>query len=101
MFWKVGELVLLSAVRTLKIILPKGVTAKNLEKFNMNFKTDLNNKTEAGFVSSYTEKDGVITVTNTEFYNIVNYPLEKFNDYKNVINAAADFNKIVIMLTKN
>ncbi|MFN4028206.1 MAG: DUF3857 domain-containing protein [Flavobacterium sp.] len=86
--------------RTLKIILPKGVTAKNLEKFNMNFKTDLNNKTEAGFVSSYTEKDGVITVTNTEFYNVVNYPLEKFNDYKNVINAAADFNKIVIMLSK-
>jgi|APLak6261698768_1056241.scaffolds.fasta_scaffold00439_5 hypothetical protein len=87
--------------RTLKIILPKGVTAKNLEKFNMNFKTDLNNKTEAGFVSSYTEKEGVITVTNTEFYNVVNYPLEKFNEYKDVINAAADFNKIVIMLTKS
>ena len=87
--------------RTLKIILPKGVTAKNLEKFNMNFKTDLNNKTEAGFVSSYTEKDGVITVTNTEFYNVVNYPLEKFNEYKDVINAAADFNKIVIMLSKS
>ena len=87
--------------RTLKIILPKGVTAKNLEKFNMNFKTDLNNKTEAGFVSSYTEKEGVITVTNTEFYNVVNYPLEKFNEYKDVINAAADFNKIVIMLSKS
>ena len=81
--------------------MPKGVTAKNLEKFNMNFKTDLNNKTEAGFVSSYTEKEGVITVTNTEFYNVVNYPLEKFNEYKDVINAAADFNKIVIMLSKS
>jgi hypothetical protein len=87
--------------RTLKIILPKGFTAKNLEKFNMNFKTDINAKTEAGFMSSYTEKDGVITVSNTEFYNIVNYPLDKFTDYKNVINAAADFNKIVIMLSKN
>ena len=25
---------------------------------------------------------------NTEFYNIINYPLDTFNDYKAVINAA-------------
>jgi len=88
-------------VRTIKIILPKGVTAKNLEKFNMDFKTQINNKTEAGWVSNYSEKNGVITVTNKEYYNAVNYPLDKFNEYKDVINAAADFNKIVIMLSKN
>jgi len=90
-----------SYVRNLKIILPKGAKAKNLEKFVMDFKTQINNKTEAGFISNYTEKDGVITVTNNEFYNIVNYPLAKFDEYKNVINAAADFNKIVIIISKN
>jgi hypothetical protein len=88
-------------VRTIKIILPKGVTTKNLDKFAMDFKTQINNKTEAGWVSNYTDKNGVITVTNKEYYNIVNYPLDKFNEYKDVINAAADFNKIVIMLSKN
>lgn len=90
-----------SYVRTIKIKLPKGMKAKNLDKFTMDFKTNIENKTEAGFVSSYTEKDGEITVTNHEFYNIVNYPLDKFTEYKNVINAAADFNKIVIILSKN
>ena len=90
-----------SYVRTIKIKLPKGMKAKNLEKFTMNFKTDIENKTQAGFVSSYTEKEGEITVNNSEFYNIVNYPLDKFTEYKNVINAAADFNKIVIILSKN
>ncbi|WP_333600790.1 DUF3857 domain-containing protein [Flavobacterium sp.] len=90
-----------SYTRTITIILPKGAKAKNLEKFIMDVKTQINNKTEAGFVSNYSEKDGKITVTNTEFYSAVNYPLDKFTDYKNVINAAADFNKIVIMLSKN
>lgn len=90
-----------SYVRTIKIKLPKGMKAKNLDKFVMDFKTNIENKTEAGFVSNYTEKDGEITVNNHEFYNIVNYPLDKFTEYKNVINAAADFNKIVIILSKN
>ena len=90
-----------SYVRTIKIKLPKGMKAKNLEKFAMDFKTDIENKTEAGFVSTYNEKDGEITINNSEYYNIVNYPLDKFTEYKNVINAAADFNKIVIILIKS
>jgi len=90
-----------SYIRNIKIKLPKGMKAKNLEKFVMDFKTQIKGKTEAGFVSNYSEKNGEITVTNTEFYNVVDYPLEIFNDYKNVINAAADFNKIVIILSPN
>ena len=90
-----------SYIRTLKIKLPKGMKVKNLEKFNMDFKTQIENKTVAGFVSSYSEKETEITITNSEFYTIVNYPLEKFTEYKNIINAAADFNKIVIILSKN
>ncbi len=90
-----------SYIRNIKIKLPKGMKAKNLEKFVMDFKTQINGKTEAGFKSNYSDKNGEILVTNTEFYNVVNYPLEIFNDYKNVINAAADFNKIVIILSSN
>ncbi|MGC4042081.1 MAG: hypothetical protein QM710_15160 [Flavobacterium sp.] len=90
-----------SYIRTIKIKLPKGMKAKNLEKFIMDFKTDIAGKTEAEFVSNYSEKNGEITVTNSEYYNVVDYPLENFNDYKNVINAAADFNKIVIILSAN
>jgi hypothetical protein len=88
-----------SYVRTIKIKLPKGMKAKNLEKFVMDFKAQVENKTQAGFISSYSEKNGEINVTNSEYYNIVNYPLENFTEYKNVINAAADFNKIVVILS--
>ena len=73
---------------------------KNLDKFTMDFKNNVNGKTEAAFISKYTQKGDEITVDNIEYYNIVNYPLAKFDEYKAVINAAADFNKIVIIVTK-
>jgi hypothetical protein len=85
--------------RKIKIILPQGATIQNLEKFNMDFKTNINNKTEAAFISNYNKKDNEIVVENTEYYNIINYPLSCFEDYKAVINAAADFNKIVVILS--
>ena len=86
--------------RKIKILLPKGATVKNLDKFTMDFKNDVNGKTEAAFISKYTQKEDEIIVDNVEYYNIVNYPLAKFDEYKAVINAAADFNKIVIIVTK-
>jgi len=86
--------------RNIKILLPKGATIKNLDKFIMDYKTQINGKTEAAFTSKYTKKGNEILVENKEFYNIINYPLNKFDDYKAVINAAADFNKIVIIVTK-
>jgi len=86
--------------RKIKILLPKGASVKNLDKFTMDFKTQINGKTEAAFISKYTKKGDEILVENSEYYNIINYPLNKFEDYKDVINAAADFNKIVIIVTK-
>ena len=86
--------------RKIKIVLPKGATVKNLDKFTMDFKTLINGKTQAAFESKYSKKGDEITIENTEFYHIINYPLSKFDEYKDVINAAADFNKIVIIVTK-
>ena len=89
-----------SYLRKIKIKLPKGATVKNLEKFAMNHKTDINGKTEAAFVSNYKTQGDEILIENTEYYNVINYPLEHFDSYKAVINAAADFNKIVIVLNQ-
>ncbi|OYQ37200.1 hypothetical protein CHU92_08660 [Flavobacterium cyanobacteriorum] len=86
--------------RKIKIILPEGATIKNLEKFTMNNTADVNGKTEAAFISKYEKKGNVILVENTEYYNILHYPLENFEAYRAVINAAADFNKIVVVMSK-
>ncbi len=89
-----------SYLRKIKILLPEGMSVKNPEKLAMDFKTQLNGKTEAAFVSTFTQKAGELNIENTEYYNIVDYPLSVFDSYKAVINAAADFNKIVIVLSK-
>ncbi|KAF2517645.1 DUF3857 domain-containing protein [Flavobacterium foetidum] len=86
--------------RKIKILLPEGATIKNLDKFVMDFKTDLNGKTEAAFTSNYKQNKNEVVIENTEFYNIINYPLSSFDQYKAVINAAADFNKIVVIVTQ-
>lgn len=89
-----------SYYRKIIVKLPKDVMVKNLDSFNMNYKTEMNGKTEAAFVSSFKQTENEITIVNDEFYNINDFPLEYFESYKDVINAAADFNKITIVLNK-
>ena len=89
-----------SYTRTLKVILPKNATVKNLEKLVMDVNMKLAGKNVAAFTTNYKLDGNELIVTNTEFYNIVNYPLENFENYRQVINAAADFNKAVIIINK-
>lgn len=86
--------------RKITFILPKGVAVKNLEKFKMEYKCLVNNQTEAAFVSDFKQNNQTIVVENSEYYNLTKYPLAVFDSYRAVINAAADFNKIVLILSK-
>ncbi len=86
--------------RRIKLIMPKGYSVENLDKFNFNKVTILENKKVALFESSYQVNGNEITVNNNEFYYNIKYPMEVFESYKEVVNAAADFNKITLVLTK-
>ncbi len=79
---------------------PEGYEIKNPEVLNMEVVPTLNGKTPIGFKSTYTLENGVLTVTVTEWYEDIYYPLAQFEEYKSVINAAADFNKLVLVLQK-
>lgn len=87
--------------RTITVKIPEGYSIKNPESFNFDKKLVLNGKTEAAFISSYVQKGNELIVTNEEFYNVLEYPLEVFEKYREVINAAADFNKITLVLSKD
>ena len=88
-------------MRKITLILPDNITVKNLDKLMMNTSLTMNNKKEAGFSSTYRKDGNNIIVENAEYYNVVKYPLEYFDTYKSIINAAADFNKLVLVVTKN
>ena len=83
--------------RVIVFTIPKGYQVKNPEDLNMHV-TDAGET--MGFISSYTSKDAELTVTLHEFYKQIAYPLYKFEDFRKVVNASADFNKIVLVLEK-
>jgi len=86
--------------RTIKLKIPEGYELKNLEELEMNVTFDIDGKEKMAFVSSYEVKDDILIVHNVEYYNALKLPKEDFEGFKKVINAAADFNKIVVVLTK-
>jgi hypothetical protein len=86
--------------REIRIRLPKGYSLKNGQelKFDVSYK----DKDETPFVfrSDYVVKDGVLTITITEYYKQLYAPLKRYEDYRKVVNAAADFNKVTLVLEK-
>ena len=86
--------------RTLIVNIPEGYEVANLEKLAMDISFDQNGDRDMGFVSSYTLEGSVLKITCEEYYYTMNYPIERYEDFKKVINAAADFNKIAILLKK-
>lgn len=84
--------------RILKLKIPEGYTAKGLDKLKMNIVA--NDKRQMGFVSDYTMNGNEITVTVDEYYEVTSLPASAYEPFRNVINAAADFNKIKLVLEK-
>ena len=88
--------------RTIKFTVPEGYTAKNLENLNIHeFYKNEDGELIMEFKSEFKREGDKITVRITEFYEDVVYPLAIFDEYQRVINAAADFNKVVVIFDKN
>jgi hypothetical protein len=51
------------------------------------------------FKSSYQLKGNILTVTANEYYKENIIEVAMYEEYRTVINSAADFNKIVLLLT--
>ena len=89
-----------SYYRTMTFNIPEGYQIKNLDDLNFDVSITYDGEKSSYFVSSYTVKDNTVTMYNEEVYDALYYPKEKFEEYRNVINAAADFNKVVLVLEK-
>ncbi len=87
--------------REISFTIPAGYQVKNLNDLNLHI-TDKNAEgTETmGFISTYTLTGSELVVNLHEFYKEIFYPVNRIDDFRNVVNAAADFNKIVLVLEK-
>ncbi len=85
-------------LRTITVHLPENTTVKGLESINIQKFLDKDGKRVLEFHSHYELKDNILTVYADEYYNAIELPLEDFEAYREVINAAANFNKVVLLI---
>lgn len=86
--------------RELKFTLPEGFVVENLDDLKIDIVKEFEGEQSIGFQSSYVLEGNQLTVTIHEWYNEIRYPASFFEPYREVINAAADFNKVVLVLKK-
>lgn len=89
-----------SFTRIIEIKIPAGYKIKNLEDIKINKMFTVANKTTSTFTSDYTLSGDNLKITAYEDYQEIIYTKDKIEDFKGVINAAADFNKVVLIFEK-
>lgn len=86
--------------RTITVKVPQGLKIQSIDDLKINYVTEIDGEKVAGFKSDATLENNTLVISNQEYYKVLHYPLEHYEAYKKVINAAADFNKTVIVLEK-
>lgn len=87
--------------RIITFTIPDGYKIKNPDDIVLNV-TDKNGsgKETMGFISGYKIQGKELIITIHEFYKSIYYDVNKIDEFSKVINAAADFNKVTLVLEK-
>ncbi len=86
--------------RKIVLQIPDGYKVKNPDDLSINLSYETNGKTTMAFISSYKIEGNKLEITITEQYNQVRWPKSDYANFTKIINAAADFNKVVLVLEK-
>ncbi|WP_310392727.1 DUF3857 domain-containing protein [Hymenobacter sp.] len=88
-------------LRTIRFEVPAGYAVRNLKDLNVDVKAGPDAaKPDFDFRSSYVQQGQAVTVTVAENYRRVRWPKTDFEAFRAVVNAAANFNKVVLVLDK-
>lgn len=85
--------------REISFEIPEGYKVTNLEALNIDVRDD-STETSMIFRSSYQQSGNTVTVLIEESYHEVKYPVAMYDDFSAVMNASADFNKVVLFFGK-
>lgn len=86
--------------RTLTFTVPDGYVVKGLEDSIIDKYVESNGQKTNRFVSGYMVNGKQVTITAEEYYQNTSLPKEEYEPFRRVINAAADFNKVVLVFEK-
>lgn len=86
--------------REIKFTVPAGFIVKNLDDALIDIQHERDGERVLAFVSEVEQNGSEVTLSIIEEYTEVEYAPEEFGAYREVINAAADFNKVVFVLER-
>ena len=86
--------------RKIELIIPDGFKIRNPDDLKMEQVFREDGELTMGFVSSYQLVGNRLSIKIMEEYRKTYYPLSQYEDFKRIINASADFNKIVLVMEK-
>lgn len=85
-------------MRTISVIIPEGYKVMGVEDINIDNSHSKNNEELTSFKSSYQLENNVLKIRADEYYRENKMDVSLFEDFRKVINSAADFNKITLIL---
>ena len=89
-----------SYYRTIRFEIPAAYRIANLDDLQMDVRMNYKDELSCVFRSKAVMSGNTLLISIEEYYTEIFYPLEKYEAFRNVINAAADFNKKTLILKK-
>lgn len=87
--------------RKIELVVPEGYHPGDISSLNMNVTLSYNGREGCYFRSGAKIEGNKVIVVSEELYPDSKYPKECIEDFRKVINAAADFNKKTLLLVRN
>jgi hypothetical protein len=82
------------------VTIPEGYQCLEMDKAKMSKSVVMDNDAVMKFESNYELNGNMLTIKINEVYKTLSLPKEKYPEFRSVVNASADFNKVVIILHK-
>ncbi len=84
---------------TITVDIPKGYTLEGLESLEINKRMEVEGELFCKWLSEYEIKNNKLVITIEESYYINEFPKEHYEAFRQVINAASDFNKAAVLFS--
>lgn len=86
--------------REIRVQIPDGYKVDNPEAFTMDVRLGKGESSTAWFTSEYKIEGDEFVIISNEAYTKIHYSLDEYEAFRDVINAAANFNKLRLVLIK-
>ncbi|MCK5815464.1 MAG: DUF3857 domain-containing protein [Flavobacteriaceae bacterium] len=85
---------------SITVAIPEGYSLDGLESLVINKELVIDGIKLCWWHSNYEIKDNQLVITIEESYRVNDFPIEHYEGFRQVINAASDFNKAAILFTE-